>query len=374
MLVQKRLFHTPKLDLDLGVSIPATVGYETYGQLSPARDNAILICHHISGTSHAAGRYHPDDAAPGWWDPLIGPGKAFDTNRFYIITVDSLCNLNVRNPLVITTGPAAINPATGRPYGSAFPQVTIRDNVRLQHQLLQSLGIERLYAAGGPCMGGFQALEWAVSHPHMVQRVIAVASAHQSPPIFALSVCLAGADAITQDPAYRDGDYYGTEGPVQGLTRAVSLLNVLSRSDFWASTMWGRKTAKASMHPWSDQEGRYAFQAESEQAAAISAQEYDANHYLAALRACLLHDVGYANRGIEVAAQKIRAQVLLLPIASDLLFPPATSQALVDEICLQGGRAELAIIDSPNGHLAAISECSRMEEPISQFLARHALH
>lgn len=374
VLVQKRLFHTPKLDLDIGETIPATVGYETYGQLSPARDNAILICHHITGTSHAAGRYHPDDAAPGWWDPLIGPGKAFDTDRFYIVSVDSLCNLNVRNPLVITTGPATINPATGRPYGADFPQVTIRDNVRLQQQLLHSLGIEQIYAVAGPCMGGFQALEWAVTHPHMVQRVIAVASAHQSPPVFALSVCQAGYDAVTQDPDYRDGDYYGTEGPLLGLTRAVALLNTLSRSDAWAGIMWGRKTAKASMHPWADREGRYAFQAESEEAAALSAQDYDANHFLSTARACLLHDVGYGNRGMDVAAQKIRAQVLLLPVASDLLFPPAASEALADEIRLQGGRVDVTVIDSPNGHLAAISECSRFEEAISRFLVRGELH
>lgn len=374
LIVRKHLFYTPKLDLDVGESIPVTVGYETYGHLNPARDNAILICHFFSGTSHAAGQYHPDDTSPGWWDALIGPGKAFDTDQYYIIAVDTLCNLNVRDPRVITTGPATINPATGRPYGSSFPQITVRDNVRLQHQILESLGIERLFCVAGPSLGGFQALEWAVTYPHSVRKVIAVASSHQAPHVFALAACQAGIDAIQADPGYLGGDYYGTDGPAAGLTRAACLLTTLARSNSWISGKWERKTATASAHPWADREGRFAFQAEMEQIARERAQTYDANHYVYMSRAAILHDIGYGNRGLEVAAQRIRARVLMLPISSDLLFPPEASKPLVDMITAHGGIADMDVIDSPNGHLAAIYECSRFAEPIGRFLNRNGIH
>ncbi len=374
VIVRKQLFYTPKLDLDVGESISAAVGYETYGQLSPTRNNAILICHYFSATSHAAGRYHEEDASPGWWDALIGPGKAFDTDQYFVIAVDTLCNLNVRDPLVITTGPATINPATGRPYGNSFPQITIRDNVRLQHQLLQSLGIDRLFCVAGPSMGGFQALEWAVTYPHMVSKVIAVASAPQSPPVFALAACQAGIDAIQADPAYQGGDYYGTEGPVQGLTRATLLLTTLSRSNDWIHGKWERKTATASAHPRADREGRFAFQADMEQIARERTQAFDANHYLYTARASILHDIGYGNRGLEVAAQRIRARLLMLPISSDLFFPPETNKALVETVKAHGGTADMVVIDSPNGHLAAVYESARFAEHIAPFLNRNGVH
>lgn len=374
LFVQKHLFHTPKLDLEIGDSIPVTVGYETYGQLNPARSNAILICHYFSGTSHAAGRYHPDDKHPGWWDALIGPGKPFDTNYYCVIAVDALCNLNVHSPLVVTTGPSSINPASGRPFGFNFPQVTIRDNVRLQHQLITSMGIERLACVAGPSMGGFQALEWAVTFPLQVGKVIAVASSHEAPPTFALALCQAGSDAIMADPAFLEGDYHGSEGPVHGLTRACHLLETLSRSDSWAMARWGRKTAVASAPPWADRAGRFAFQTETEQSARQRAQEYDANHFIFTARACLLHDIGHGNRGLEVAAQKIQADLLMLPITSDLLFPPSASEALFQAVNHHGGRADLVPIESPNGHLACLTECSRLAEPITAFLGRVDLH
>lgn len=374
MIVQKHLFHTPKLELEAGEAIPVTVGYETYGQLSPARDNAILICHYFSGSSHAAGRYHADDPHPGWWEALIGPGRAFDTNQFYVIAVDTLCNLHARDPMVVTTGPATTNPATGRPYGPAFPPVTIRDNVRLQHQLLTSLGVERLLCAAGPSMGGFQALEWGVTYPHMVRKVIAAACSPQAPPLFALAVCQAGIEAITADPGYGNGHFYGTPGPEGGLVRASFLMESLVRSDSWISRRWGRTTAAGSAPPWADPQGRFAFQAEMERIARQSAQDYDANHFLYTARACILHDIGHGNRGLEVAAQKLRADLLLLPISSDLLFPPAASQPIVDLVNAHGGRAELVVIESEGGHLACLTEASRLSEPITSFLARDGLH
>ena len=374
MYVQKHLFHTPKLPLDIATSIPATVGYETYGTLNPSRDNAILICHPFSATSHAAGRYSESDAQPGWWDGLIGPGKAFDTDHYFVICADNLCNLQVHNPLVITTGPASINPETGRPYGPDFPQVSLRDSVRLHQLLVQSLGIERLACVAGPGTGAFMALEWAVTFPDMVEKVVAVAGSHQAPAVFALSVCQAGIDAIMDDPAYQGGHYEEGKGPVAGLTRASLLLNTLSRSDAWLQLMWERKTAHASAHPRCDRDGRFAFQAEMARLAEADALAYDANHFLYTARAALLHDIGYGNRGLEVAAQKIRASLLLMPVASDLLCPPEHAQALADMVTAHGGTAETVTVDSAAGHLAAVEEYSRLTEPINRFLRRGEMH
>ncbi len=374
MLVQKHLFHTPKLALDVGTSIAVTVGYETYGTLSPARDNAILICHDFAGTSHAAGRLHPDDPAPGWWDALIGPGKPFDTDRYFVIAPDSLCNLHVKDPMVVTTGPASLNPETGKPYGTEFPQITIRDQVRLQRQLVRSLGIERLYCVAGPSMGGMQALEWAVTYPDEVGKVVAAAAAPKCPPIFALAVCQAGIDAIRDDPDWCGGDYYGSDGPVRGLSRAVHLLSTLGRSNAWIDQVWARKTARASAHPWADPEGLYAFQADMAELARRHAETFDANHFIYTARACILHDLGYGNRGLEVAAQKIKADLLLLPVTSDLLFPAELSLPLVNLMRMHGGRAEIVPVDATGGHFAAIYESGRMAEPIARFLSREELH
>ena len=374
MLVQKHLYHTPKLELDVAVSIPATVGYETYGRLSPARDNAVLICHPFSGNSHAAGRYSAEDQAPGWWDHLIGPGKAFDTDRFFVIAVDSLCNLAVKSPLVVTTGPATVNPATGRPYGPEFPQVTMRDNVRLQYQLLRSLGIERLACVAGPSTGGFQALEWAVTYPDMVERVVAVGAAHQAPPVFSLALCQAGMDAITSDPGYQGGMYYDGDGPMAGLRRAAMLFATLMHGDSWINTMWERKTAPGSMHPRSDRDGRFAFQAGITDLADTLAQEWDANHFLYTARAALLHDIGYANRGLEVAAQKVKARLLLVSVAGDILFPPDVCQPLAEAVNLHGGHAELVTMDSALGHSGSVHETGWLTEPITRFLRRDEMH
>jgi len=374
VIAQKQVYYTPKLDLEVGESIAVTAGYETYGRLSASRDNVILICHHFSGTSHAAGRYHRDDQSAGWWDGLIGPGKAFDTDQYFVICVDMLCNLNTKSPLVTTTGPVTVNPATGRPYGQSFPQVTIRDNVRLQRQLLKSLEIERLACVAGPSMGGFQALEWAVTFPHLVDRVIAAASCHATPPIFALAVCQAGIDAIMADSAFRDGNYYGEEGPLDGLTRATLILTTLARSDEWIDGKWRRKTAAGSPLPWADSQGRFAFQSEMEQIARERAQAYDANHYCYLARTSILHDIGHGTGGLEGAAERIQAKVLMLPINSDLFFPTEGNRRFVDAVQDAGGSADMILVESPNGHLAAIYECKRFAEPISRFLCRTGVH
>ncbi len=361
MLTQKHVFTTPRLDLEAGESIAATVGYETYGQLSPARDNAILLCHPFAGTSHAAGHYHTGDENVGWWEPLVGPGKAFDTNRYFVIAADSLCNLNLIDAAVVTTGPGTLSPETGRLYGRSFPQVTIRDNVRLHKQLIESLGVERLACVAGPSTGGFAALEWAVTYPHMVRQVIAAASSHVVPPLFALAVCQAAIDAIEADPE-------------DGVVQATQLFLTLTRSNDWMEAVWGRRTAVASPHPWADRTGRFAFQAELADEARRLARRFAPDHFAAAARMAILHDLTHGNRDLEVVAQKIRAEVLLLPISSDILFPAAANEVFADLILAHGGKAHVVEIESSGGHQAVLLEAHRLAEPIIAFLGRPDLH
>ena len=201
--------------LESGATLgPVTLAYETYGRLNSERSNAILILHALSGSAHAAGYHAAEDTRPGWWDECIGPGKAFDTNRYYII-----CS-NVLGSCYGSIGPASANPATGRPYGLGFPVVTVGDMVRAQERLLDHLGIDRLLCAAGGSMGGMQVLEWAAHHPERLRAAIPLATtARHSPMLIALSEV--GRQAIYADPAWNEGDYYGNgKKPDAGLALA----------------------------------------------------------------------------------------------------------------------------------------------------------
>lgn len=361
MTTEKHRFATDRLDLEVGESISAVVGYETYGRLNPQRDNAVLLCHPLAETSHAAS-LEPSEGEPrGWWEPLIGAGKAFDTDRFFIIAADSLCNVNLSSPNVITTGPGSIDPETGRPFGRAFPQITVRDNVRLQRQLIESLGIQQLACVAGPSTGGFHALEWAVTYPKMVRQVIAVASSHVASPLFSLAVCQAALDAIEANP---------TEGVVQ----ATRLLLALSCSNDWLDAIWGRRTALSSPHPWAARDGRYAFQAELAAEAERLARGFDPEHFAYTVRMALLHNIAHGNRDLEVAVQKIRAELLLIPVSSDVLFPPALSKEFARLVQDYGGSAKVWELESSSGHQAALLEAHRLTEPITAFLGHPVLH
>lgn len=184
-----------------GMLAPIRIAYETYGRLNDDRSNAILICHALSGDAHAAG-YHKGDKRPGWWNTVIGPGKGFDTNRYFII-----CS-NVLGGCQGSTGPSSIDPATGRPYGTTFPVVTIKDMVEAQKLLVDHLGIQQLMAVAGGSMGGMQALQWAVSYPDMMKRAVVIAStAYSTPQQIAFNAM--GRRAITSDPDWKGGDNYG---------------------------------------------------------------------------------------------------------------------------------------------------------------------
>src|SRR2546425_443818 len=209
-------------------------GFVTYGTLNAARDNVILVAPFYSGNSHAAGKYAASDPAPGYWDAIIGSGKPVDTDRFFVVSSDTLVNLNVKDPKTITTGPASINSDTGRPYGMSFPIVTIRDFVNVQKALLDSLGIKKLHAVMGASMGALQSFEWAAAYPDMVERIVPVIGAAELN-AFGIGWLGVWAAPIMLDPRWNKGDYYGQEEPVEGLALALKIVTLHARHYGWAS-------------------------------------------------------------------------------------------------------------------------------------------
>src|SRR5206468_4404856 len=225
-IVEKKTFSIAAYTTVGGTTIKnVRVGYETYGTLNAGKDNVILVAHFYSGNSHAAGRYTETDPTPGYWDAVIGSGKPVDTDRFLVVSSDTLVNLNVKDPNTITTGPASIDPDTGKAYGMTFPIVTIRDFVNVQKALLDSLGITRLRAVAGASMGALQALEWAAAYPDMVERVIPVLPAGELP-AFTIGWANIWAAPIRLDPRWNGGDYYGRPEPVDGLAEALKIVTL----------------------------------------------------------------------------------------------------------------------------------------------------
>ena len=271
------------------------VGWESYGTLNEARDNAILVTHFFSANSHAAGKYRPDDAEPGYWNAIIGPGKPLDTNRYCIISSDTLVNLNAKDPNTITTGPATIDPGTGKPYGMSFPIVTIRDFVNVQKALLDHLGIPSLQAVVGASMGALQALEWASAYPDRVQRVIAVIGGAEEN-AFLIGWLQLWAAPIRLDPHWNQGDYYGRAEPTRGLIEALKLVTLQASQWPWVDRMFGRAWAEEGKDPAAALENRFAVEAWLERTAAARAAACDANHFLYLVKANQLYLTGHGRQ------------------------------------------------------------------------------
>jgi homoserine O-acetyltransferase len=363
-LVEKRRATIPELTLISGVTLKnVPAGFETYGQLNAARDNAILVCHYFSGTSHAAGRYRADDEKPGYWDAIIGPGKAVDTEKFFVISVDTLCNLNVFNENVVTLGPASPDPATGKPYGLRFPAVAIADFVRLQKAVLDQLGIERLHTVMGPSMGGLQTFEWAASYPEKVGRIIPVIAA----PNFGgwLTGWLAlWAQPIRLDPAWRGGDYYETGAPTAGLEAALRLLMLAALDTGWADEMVGRGL-KQGGDPADIAQEPYAI----EQALTLGARErlaaIDANHMLYIVRAnqTYVPGAGAGARDADEGLGRIKAPALVIYAPQDQVFRAEWIEAAARKI-----DAKTFKLHGPYGHYNGIHRIADAAERIRAFL------
>lgn len=348
-LVHTRSVTFPEgLTLSCGATLaPLAVAYETYGELNAARDNAILICHALTGDAHAAGRHTPEDKAPGWWDPLIGPGRAFDTERYYVI-----CS-NILGGCAGSTGPASLHPATGRPYGRSFPVITVADMVKLQHRLLAELGVRRLVAVAGGSLGGLQALEWGRAYPALVENVVAIGAAA------ALST-----QALAWNYAQRQAILLD---PVQGLALARAIGTITYKSDL----SWRRKFGHAWASPPEEQyrldsrlqvESYLAYQGEK------LVRRFDADSYLYLTKAMDLFDLQEGYPSLTAALAGYRPRVLMVGISSDFLFPPYQQKEIVRALRANKKSAAYREIISPYGHDAFLIEFDQLGYIIEEFL------
>ena len=387
-IVETSFLDLPKpVRLDCGRDLhPVRIAYETYGTLSPRRDNVILVCHALSGDAHAAGisKTPPEESTRdgfgaedrdrtsakglGWWDGMIGPGKAFDTDRFFVVSTNLLGGCRG------TTGPSSTNPASGRPYGSDFPVITVADMVRTQRAFLDELGIERLAAVAGGSLGGMQGFEWAVLYPDQVDSVVAIASTHAIQPQGVAWNAIAR-NSIMADPAWQGGHYYGSgrkPDAGMGVARMVGHITYLSAQS--VGDKFGRRLQFADdirytiTDPEFEVENYLRHQAES------FVRRFDANTYLYTSRALTYFDLArqYGNGKLIDALRPMRARTLLIAFTSDWLYPPAGSEELAAALRALGREVELHIIDAPYGHDCFLLEEARQTPMIQDFLARRA--
>jgi len=366
-LVEKKTFAMPSYTTVNGGTIKnVTVGYETYGTLNAARDNAVLVAHFFSGNSHAAGKYAATDAAPGYWDAIIGSGKPIDTDRFFVISSDTLVNLNVKDGKTVTTGPASVNPDTGKPYGMSFPIVTIRDFVNVQKALVDSLGIKKLHAVTGASMGALQAFEWAAAYPDMVPRLMPVIGAPELN-AFGIEWANVWAAPIRLDPRWNNGDYYGREEPVDGLAAALKIVTIHARHYGWANRTFGRKWAAPDRDPGKSWSNVFAVEDAIDKVAAARAKTSDANSLLYLVKANQLFVAGH-QATLEDGLKAVKAKVLLLPAQSDLLLFPDFSKQAMEILKGQGRDVRYEEIPGDGGHLDGVLAVAKVGETIRKFL------
>jgi homoserine O-acetyltransferase len=387
--VETRFLDLPQpISLDCGRELhPVRVAYETYGTLSPARDNVILVCHALSGDAHAAGfakvppvestrdgfaaadRDAPSDKGLGWWDGMIGPGKAFDTDRYCVVSTNLLGGCRG------TTGPSSIDPETGRPYGSNFPVITVADMVRTERAFLDALGISRLAAVAGGSLGGMQAFEWSILYPDQVDAVVAIASTHAIEPQ-GLAWNAIARSAIMADPAWQGGHYYGTgrkPDAGMGVARMVGHITYLSaisvRAKFGRRLQFADDIRHTLTEPEFQVENYLRHQAES------FVRRFDANTYLYTSRALTYFDLArqYGRGSLVDALRPVRARTLLIAFSSDWLYPPAGSEEIAAALSSLGQEVELHIIDAPYGHDCFLLEEARQTPMIQRFLARQPI-
>jgi homoserine O-acetyltransferase/O-succinyltransferase len=371
------------LELDCGQTLHSVrVAYETYGTLASGRDNVILVCHALSGDAHAAGyartpavggtrdgfRAEERDAdrgrSLGWWDGMIGPGKAFDTERFFVVSTNLLGGCRG------TTGPSSTNPATGRPYGTDFPVITVADMVRAQRTFLREIGITRLAAIAGGSLGGMQAFEWAVAYPRDVDAIIAIASTPALRPQGVAWNAIAR-NAITADPDWQDGHYHGTNRtPARGMGVARMVGHITYLSAVSLGEKFGRRLQFSDDIRYVLTEPEFQIESYLRHQAESFVTRFDANTYLYLSRALSYFDLARQHGGGKLvdALHNVSARTLLIAFSSDWLYPPADSQAMADALRAAGKQVELHVIDAPYGHDCFLLEEARQTPMIRRFL------
>jgi homoserine O-acetyltransferase/O-succinyltransferase len=353
MTTETQLVRFESIALDGGATLsPVDVAYETYGELNGRRSNAILILHAFTGDAHAAG-IDKETGSPGWWDNMIGPGKGFDTDKYFVI-----CS-NVLSGCRGTSGPGSVNPETGCPYAMSFPPVTIPDMVRLQKMLTEHLGIERLLAVTGGSMGAMQALQWAVAYPDSVASAIPIAgTSRHSPQQIAFNEV--GRQAIMADPDWNEGNYYGRRPPARGLAVARMVGHITYMSDESMREKFGRRLRDQNQ-----------FEVESylRYRGSQFVDRFDANSYLYITKAMDYFDLSHERHSLSSAFENVKSRFLVISFTSDWLYPSYQSLEVVR--ALRGRNCDVAYCELPSsyGHDAFLVNVDEQSELVRGFLA-----
>ncbi|MFE5329769.1 homoserine O-acetyltransferase [Embleya sp. NPDC056575] len=333
------------------------IGYETWGRLAPDRSNAVLVLHALTGDSHVAGPAGPGFPTPGWWDGLIGPGRALDTDRWFVVAPNALGGCRG------STGPASPGPG-GRAWGSRFPRLTIRDQVAAEVAAADVWGIERWAAVVGGSMGGMRAVEWAVTHPERVGALFLIATAAAAG-AEQIAWCSTQLHAIRADPGWAGGDYHdrpAAAGPWRGLGLARRIAHITYRSEPELAARFGRER-----QPGEGPNGRYAVESYLDHHAAKLTARFDAGSYVALTEAMNSHDVGRGRGGVAAALARITAPTVVAAVDSDRLYPPSGQRTLADAIPNAG---PLRVVRSAYGHDGFLLELDQVAPLVAELLER----
>lgn len=360
------LFEPPnELRVDDGTKLgPITVAYETYGELSPARDNAIFVCHALTGDAHAAGLHSPDDKKRGWWDKFIGPGRGLDTSKYFIICA------NVLGGCMGTTGPGSINPATGKRFCNSFPVITVGDIVTVHAELVKHLGIEKLLGVIGGSLGGMQVLEWAARFPDQIRSAMVIASAAN---LSAQGIAFntVGRRAILADPQFHAGDFYDKdEVPRYGLALARMLAHITYLSEDSIEKKFGRRLQHSDSFAYDlMKETEFEIESYLHYQGKRFVERFDANSYLHLTKAMDYFHLTERYTSLQNALGKTDARFLVVSYTSDWLFPSEQSREIVRALVETRRDVSYLELDSPFGHDAFLIQTEELASVVRPFLA-----
>jgi len=364
-IVETRHVRVVEADEPLGLQCgktlaPIDVAYETCGEMAPDGDNVVLICHALSGNAHVAGYNSPNDRKPGWWDVMIGPGKAIDTDKYFVI-----CS-NVLGGISGTTGPSSIDPATGKPYGLDFPIITIADMVKLQKRLLDKIGIKQVLAVIGGSMGGMQVLQWAIEYPDFVRSAIVIASTSRLS-AQAVAFDAVGRNAVLADADFNGGQYHDKPGPGRGLAIARMIGHITYLSEESMRQKFGRKLHTGDDYGY-DFNSEFAVESYLDYQGQTFVERFDANCYLYITKAMDYFDLEREYGALNQALVNTTCRFLVVSFTSDWLFTVAQSEEIVDALTANGKDVSYCNIHSPYGHDAFLLEPQTLGALLSGFI------